>query len=122
MTDLLSAPPLNLTTDLDSAWPNPSIRTVTPAGGNLQVVFPSGSLRIGGDSPDGLVLSGNAPAARTVRLYDMETGELVDETTSAGDGTYAFTGLSARTEGYGVWIVGNAGERGVIIPGVDPGA
>lgn len=121
MTDLLSAPPLNLTTDLDSAWPNPSILTVTPAGGNLQVVFPSGALRIGGDSPSGLVTLNGAPVARTVRLYDMETGELVAETTSAGDGTYSFPQLAARTDGYGIWIVGNAGERGVIIPAIAPG-
>lgn len=85
-------------------------------------VLPSGTLRIGGDSPNGLVLSGGAPVARTVRLYDMEIGVLVAETTSASDGTYTFTGLSARPEGYCVWIVGAAGERGVVIPGVAAGS
>lgn len=85
-------------------------------------VLPSGTLRIGGDSPNGLVLSGGAPAARTVRLYDMETGVLVAETTSASDGTYTFTGLSARPEGYCVWIMGAAGERGHIIPWLHPGS
>lgn len=89
---------------------------------DVKVVLPSGSLRIGGDSPNGLVLSGGAPAARTVRLYDMKTGELVAETISAADGTYSFSGLSARPDGYGVWIVGAAGERGVINPGVNPGS
>lgn len=87
-----------------------------------RLVLPSGSLRIGGDSPDGLVLSGGAPAARTVRLYDMETGELVAETASNGAGVYAFGGLSDRAEGYAIWIVGAAGERGHIIPGLHPGS
>lgn len=87
-----------------------------------QVVFPSGSLRIGGDSPDGLVLSGGAPAARKVRLLDMKTGFLVAETTSNSSGVYAFTGLSDSDLGYAVWIVGASGERGVIIPDMHPGS
>lgn len=99
--------------------PVSSARIAAP---DVKVVLSSGSLRIGGDSPNGLVLSGGAPAARKVRLYDMETGELVAETISAADGTYAFTGLSARPEGYAVWIVGAAGERGYLIPGVHPGS
>lgn len=87
------------------------------------VVLPSGALRIGGDSPDGLVLVGTAPASRGVWLFDRETGVLVSTTTSAGDGTYAFTGLSARTQGYDVVIRGviASGERDVIVPGVQPG-
>lgn len=86
-------------------------------------VLPSGTLRIGGDSPGGLVLVGTAPAARVVRLFDRETGVLVAETTSASDGTYSFTGLSARTQGYDVVIQGviASNERDVIIPGVQPG-
>jgi hypothetical protein len=86
-----------------------------------RITLPHGSLRIGGDAPYGLVLAGSAPAARTVRVYDRETGVLVAETTSAGDGTYAFAGLSARTEGYDVQIMGNTGERDVIVPRVQPG-
>lgn len=120
MTDLLASPPGALTVAPD-VWPNPSIRAPY-LGHEIRLVLPSGALRIGGDSPNGLVLSGGAPAARKVRLYDMETGELVAETISASDGTYSFSGLSARTEGYCVWIVGAAGERGYLIPGVHPGS
>jgi len=88
-----------------------------------KVTLPSGALRIGGDSPDGLVLVGTAPAARVVRLFDRATGVLVAETTSGGDGTYSFTALSARTDGYDVVIRGviASGERDVIVPGVQPG-
>lgn len=84
---------------------------------------PSGALRIGGDSPGGLVLVGTAPAARTVDLFDRETRVFVATTSSAGDGTYAFAGLSARTEGYDVVIRGviASGERDVIVPGMQPG-
>lgn len=88
----------------------------------LRIALPAGSLRIGGDSPHGLVLSGGAPVARTVRLLDMETGALVAETASNGSGVYAFTGLSDRDDGYAVWIVGNAGENGYIIQGLHPGS
>lgn len=122
MTDLLASPPGSLTVAPD-VWPNPSIRAPY-FGHDVRLVLPAGTLRIGGDSPDGLVLSGGAPAVRTVRLYDMETGELVAETISAADGTYAFTGLSARPQGYDIIIRGNigAGERDIIVPGVHPGA
>lgn len=120
MTDLLASPPGALTVAPD-VWPNPSIRAPY-FGHDVRLVLPAGALRIGGDSPSGLVLSGGAPAARTVRLYDMETGALVAETTSAGDGTYTFGGLSARPEGYAVWIMGAAGERGIIIQGLHPGS
>jgi hypothetical protein len=87
----------------------------------LRIALPEGDLRIGGDSPNGLVLSGGAPAARTVRLLDMETGALIAETTSNGSGVYAFTDLSDRDDGYAVWIVGDSGENGYIIQGVHPG-
>lgn len=120
MTDLLAQPPIDLSA-LISPYPTISLR-VPVISPDVRLVLPSGSLRIGGDSPNGLVLSGGAPAARKVRLYDMETGELVAETISASDGTYSFSGLSARTEGYCVWIVGAAGERGYLIPGVHPGS
>jgi hypothetical protein len=84
--------------------------------------FPSGALRIAGDSPSGLVLVGMAPASRTVDIFDRETKVLVATTVSAGDGTYEFTNLSSRTEGYDVIIRGVIldGERDVIIPGVHP--
>lgn len=86
-------------------------------------VFSPGSLRIGGDSPSGLVLVGGSPAARTVDLFDRATKVLVASTVSSGSGTYAFTGLSAQTDGYDVIIRGviSNGERDVIIPGVHPG-
>lgn len=87
-----------------------------------RLVLPAGSLRIGGDSPDGLVLSGGAPAARTVRLLDMATGELIAQTVSSGAGVYSFTGLSDRSAGYAAWIVGATGERDIIIPGLHPGS
>lgn len=101
--------------------PQPSVFTVWID--DFVVVIPSGALRIGGDSPSGLVLVGAAPAARVVDLFDRETKAHVSTTTSAGDGTYAFTGLSARTEGYDVVIRGviASGERDVIVPGVQPG-
>lgn len=85
--------------------------------------LPSGSLRIGGDSPSGLVLVGAAPAARVVDLFDRELRLWVATTTSASDGTYAFAGLSARTQGYDIVVRGviASGERDVIVPGVQPG-
>lgn len=88
---------------------------------NSKLALPPGNLRIGGDSPSGLVLSGGAPAQRTVRLFDMATGQIVAETTSLADGTYSFTGLSYRPSGYAVWIVGSTGEKGEIITGIYPG-
>lgn len=87
------------------------------------VVIPSGALRIGGDAPSGLVLVGTAPASRTVDLFDRETKVLVASTVSGIDGTYAFTGLSDRPEGYDYVIRGNlgAGEKDYIGCGVHPG-
>lgn len=86
------------------------------------IVLPSGTLRIAGDSPNGLVLVASAPASRVVDLFDRETGTLVGRTTSSGSGTFSFENLSARTEGYDVVIRGNinVGERDVIFPGVHP--
>lgn len=85
--------------------------------------LPSGALRIGGDSPNGLVLVGGAPAARVVDLFDRQTRLFVNTTTSSGAGTYAFAGLSARSQGYDVIIRGviGSGELDVIVPGVHPG-
>lgn len=87
-----------------------------------RTVLPSGALRIGGDSPNGLVLSGAAPVERTVDVFDRETKVLVASTVSGIDGTYAVTGLSARTDGYDVILRGNLllGERDIIVPGVHP--
>jgi hypothetical protein len=102
--------------------PLTQVATVRPLFSAAGFVLPTGALRIGGDSPNGLVLVGSAPAARPVWLLDMATGVLVATTTSGSDGTYAFTGLSARTDGYLVWIRGaTAGEKGYFIPGVHPG-
>lgn len=121
MTDLLAQPPLNCSAPI-SPYPTVSLRVPVVAP-DLVLVLPVGSLRIGGDSPDGLVLVGTAPAARTVDLFDRATCAHVARTTSAGDGTYAFTGLSARPDGYDVCIRGEigSGERDVWIPGVQPG-
>jgi len=85
--------------------------------------FPAGALRIGGDSPSGLVLVGGAPAARVVDLFDRATRTFIATTTSSGAGTYAFTDLAAQTDGYDVIIRGviSSGELDVIIPGVHPG-
>lgn len=115
MTDLLSKPDELIGSPRAESWGCVALPL-------LKFFLPAGALRIGGDSPNGLVLSGGAPASRTVRLLDMETGALIAETTSNGSGIYSFTGLSARTDGYAVWIVGAAGERGIIIPGVHPGS
>lgn len=122
MTDLIARPSGAFTVAPD-VWPNPSIRAPY-FGHDVRLVLPAGTLRIGGDSPGGLVLVGTAPTARVVRLFDRETSVLVATTTSAGDGTYAFTGLSARPQGYDIIIRGNigAGERDIIVPGVHPGA
>lgn len=121
MTDLLSKP-AQLAGSPASPYPTVSLRGVVLSP-RAFVVLPAGSLRIGGDSPDGLVLVGAAPAARTVDLFDRETRAFVATTTSAGDGTYAFTGLGARAEGYDVVIRGviASSERDDIIPGVHPG-
>jgi hypothetical protein len=89
----------------------------------VRATISTGALRIGGDAPDGLVRVGGAPAARVVDLFDRESRVFVATTTSASDGTYAFTGLAARTEGYDVVIRGvvSSGERDVIVPGMQPG-
>lgn len=118
MADLLSSPALECGF---AAQPYPHLWTWGIFEQGTPFVLPSGTLRIGGDSPDGLVLVDNSPASRVVRLYDMETGELVSQTYSAGDGTYALSGLVSRTQGYAVWIVGGIGENGLIIQDVDPG-
>lgn len=110
--------PLSLTIPIASWVPVFSYRMEPFA-----VVLPSGALRIGGDSPNGLVLVGAAPAARVVDLFDREEKVLVATTTSGVDGTYSFTGLSARTQGYDVVIRGvvASGERDSIVPGMQPG-
>lgn len=121
MTDLLSKP-AQLAGFPASQYPTVSLRGVVLSPRTF-VVLPSGALRIGGDSPSGLVLVGTAPAARIVDLFDRETCAHVARTTSAGDGTYPLSGLSARTQGYDVVIRGviASGERDVIVPGVHPG-
>lgn len=118
MTDLVSSPAENCGLSAQQ-YPHTWAQGIVAL--SAAFTLPGGSLRIGGDSPDGLVLAAGSPAARVVRLLDMESGELIAETTSEGDGTYAFSGLSARTDGYCIWIVGNSGERGVINPSVMPG-
>jgi len=102
---------------------------------NLNFSYPAvfvepGSLRIGGDSPNGLVLVDGEPASRIIDVFTRDTvneaPELVHvkRTTSAIDGTYAITGLSARTEGYDVCLRGIIanGERDVWLAGVHPGS
>jgi len=85
--------------------------------------YTSGPLRLAGDSPDGLVLVGAAPAARAVDVFDRATRAWVGTTVSSGAGTYEISNLAARTEGYDVIIRGviGSGERDVIVPGVHPG-
>lgn len=121
MTDLLSKPE-QLAGSPASQYPHTSLRGIFPLP-TYAVTIPAGALRIGGDSPSGLVLVGGAPAARVVDLFDRATRTFVATTTSSGAGTYAFTGLSAQTDGYDVVIRGviSSGELDVIIPGVHPG-
>lgn len=93
---------------------------------NILATYPGsepGRLRMAGDSPGGLVLVGGAPAARTVDVFDRATRAWVGTTVSSGAGTYEFTNLAARSEGYDVVIRGviSSGEMDVIVPGVHPG-
>lgn len=110
-------------TALTVAIPLPQVAGTVSLFSAAGFTLPSGSLRIGGDSPNGLVLVGEAPAARNVDLFDRETKVFVASTTSGVDGTYSFSNLSARSEGYDVIIRGiiGSGERDIIIPGVHPG-
>lgn len=95
---------------------------LTPVTLRIRTDILVGSLRIGGDSPNGLVLVSGVPASRPVWILDMETGVVVAQTNSDTDGTYNVPFLSARTDGYAVWIRGvNPGERDYFIPGVHPG-
>lgn len=109
--------------------PTQHVRNFREISQSLVPTVPSGGLRIGGDSPDGLVLVDEVPSARIVDVFTRDTVNdppvllHVFRTTSAGDGTYDLTGLAARTEGYDVCIRGviASGERDVWIPGVHPG-
>lgn len=95
----------------------------------MPATVPSGALRIGGDSPFGLVLAGGVPASRVVDVFTRDTVNdppillHVLRTTSAGDGTYNLAGLAARTQGYDICLRGviSSGERDVWVPGVHPG-
>jgi len=116
-------------TDLAANAPKPSTALLGIVNNLEKLTVPSGALRIGGDSPDGLVLVGAAPAARIVDCFTRDTVNdppivtHVARTTSDGSGVYSFTGLAARTEGYDIVIRGviASGERDVIVPGVHPG-
>lgn len=80
---------------------------------------PSGTLRIGGDPPTGVVLSGMAPVSRTIDLYDRDSKVYVATTTSSAiDGSFQFSNLSNRQ--YDVIIRGIGTERDIIIPNVTP--
>ena len=81
-----------------------------------KLFLPAGSLSL-----SGVVTANNIPVNRTVRLYDWLTGELLDETTSSS-GVYSFSGISDRTDGFTVLMVGNLGlgERDAVVPGVHP--
>lgn len=122
------APDLAMDSLLQVAIPTPSIFNNYVCLSD-PVVIPSGSLRIGGDSPNGLVLVGDAPASRIVdcftrdMLSDPPVLVHVARTISSGSGTYAFLNLSARAQGYDCIIRGDigSGERDVIISGVHPG-
>lgn len=109
VSEAVSAPPTN-------AKPFPTVRQVYQEQNKL--VLPGGFLSL-----SGTVYSNGAEAfPRIVRLYDRETGELISETSSGAGGTYIFTNLTARSEGYNVVMEGiiGSGERDVIIPGVNP--
>lgn len=81
--------------------------------------IPTGTLRIGGDAPTGVVTLSGLPVARTVDLFDRDTNIHLSRTTSSAiDGTFGFSNLSTRA--YDIIIRGNAGERDVIIPNVLP--
>ena len=84
-----------------------------------KVTLPSGTLRIGGDAPSGLVLHGVAPVSRTIDLFDTDTNAHVARTTSSPlDGTYEFPNLSDRS--YFVICRGLPGERDQIYNNVSP--
>jgi hypothetical protein len=89
----------------------------------------NGPLRIGGDSPDGLVLLDGVPVQRIVDVFTRDTVNNppvllhVKRVMSNPDGTYNLSGLFARAEGYDVCIRGIVanGERDVWFPGIQPG-
>lgn len=86
--------------------------------------------RIAGDSPDGLVLVGGAPAIRNVDIFDRTLKTHIATTTSNSSGEYEFLDQLVRDEitnvngdeGYDVILRGviASGERDVIIPGIQP--
>lgn len=103
---------------------SPANRSVTVSGANVAgrdfaaTAVLTGSARIAGDSPDGLVLSSGVAVQRPIRLYYRRTGELVAQTTSESDGTWEFAGLSTLFD-FDVQILGTeAGERDLHFPKV----
>lgn len=126
MPDLVSSPSSNVAT-LSNSISTPYSDSILDF--QLLPSIPAGTLRIGGDSPSGLVLAGGAPAARIVDLFAREVLDNnkvavvhVARTVSDSSGQYSFTNLATRPQGYDVIIRGIVanGERDVIIPGVNP--
>ena len=57
-----------------------------------------GASYIAGESPDGLLTVGGAPAARRIDLFVRAGCRCIGSTRSAADGTYAFHGLDPAIE------------------------
>ena len=76
-----------------------------PTGGAIFAPFRSSAAYPGTFSFSGTVLEAGLPVARLVRAYRRDTGELVGQTTSAGDGTFSLsTGSAANKECYVVAV------------------
>jgi hypothetical protein len=92
---------------------------VTEGYGSIEPPIPAGTLRIGGDTPTGVVTLSGLPVARTVDIFDRDTNIHISRTTSSAiDGTFNFSNLSTRA--YDIIIRGEAGERDAVIPNVLP--
>ena len=62
-------------------------------------------------SVSGIVKEGLSTVARTVRLYNRETGLLIEETTSASDGTFAINDLPTQDECYAICLDDDLGTE-----------
>lgn len=108
---------MNVGTILLEWYPDPLFPPVF--GVTVPEVIPSGSMRIGGDVPNGIVLHGVAPVSRTIDLFDTDTNVHVARTTSSPlDGTYEFANIADRN--YFVICRGLPGERDQIWSNVSP--
>lgn len=107
------------TDELVALAPFPATSVIQIKNVSSPTTVPSGTLRIGGDPPTGVVLSGMAPVSRTIDLYDRDSKVYVATTSSSAiDGSFQFSNLSNRQ--YDVIIRGIGTERDIIIPNVTP--